>query len=234
MKKLMLSIAVAMSLGNAAMAGGDIAPVTAAPTDTWSGLYLGVQTGYSWGDAHQEMYNRTGNHAATARYDLDGINGGLYAGYNWILGGQWLLGIEGSWSLLDVDDSAHPRPDNGPIRKSETMELTQRWDASACLRLGRVMGDYLPYLTGGVAWAGMNIKSHESGVLAADDDETMTGWTLGLGLEMAIEDDLHLRIQYRYTDYGETTFHPLHNNGGEHSDIRYDAHLVSIGVSYRF
>ena len=119
------------------------------------------------------------------------------------------------------------------------MKTSQDWDASLRLRIGKVMGDYLPYITGGVAWAGMNVKADHGrlGAGIVDDDQTLTGWTIGAGVEMAINENIHARIQYRYTDYGDEDFH--HNLDDPQFDnaygiVDYNSHRVTVGLSYRF
>ena len=78
MKKIVLSMVAAATVSSIAMAGEDIAPV-----DSWSGFYMGLQAGYSWGDADLDAYDS--GHAGTASFDMDGTVAGIYAGYNWLL-----------------------------------------------------------------------------------------------------------------------------------------------------
>ena len=252
MKKIVLSMVTAATMSSVAMAGGDIAPVASAPMDSWSGFYMGLQAGYNWGDADFDVYHEEnngrgradgGDHFAKASLNLDGMTAGFYAGYNWLLSDNWLVGVEGEWNYLDASDSVHPklRGGEGDNEWEEepdlTVKLTQDWEASARLRVGKVMGDYLPYLTGGVAWTSINAKVYNTGEgpngVLMDDDQILVGWTIGAGVEMAISENIHARIQYRYTDYGDETFHDMINEGFSEK-VDYNSHMVTVGLSYRF
>jgi len=241
-----------MAASVAIFAGGDIAPVTPAPMDNWSGFYVGIQGGYLWGDPdivisrdnddpdHPDTYHRTHDVSDT---DVDGFAGGIYAGYNWLLENDWLIGVEGEWNYVSADGTGDliDRHSNDPGGKDGTGKTEQDWDASLRLKVGMVMGDYLPYITGGVAWAKMDMTAYDiDGNEFAHNDTTLTGWTIGAGIEMKISENLHARIQYRYTDYGDDsvdmgsipdTDNELHNY---QADIDYNAHMVMIGLSYRF
>jgi outer membrane immunogenic protein len=83
-------------LGSIALVGSAVAadmpvkaPVYKAPVmviDPWVGPYAGVNIGYSWGNwssnSNQEIFNFE---STTASPKVNGILGGLQAGYNWRL-----------------------------------------------------------------------------------------------------------------------------------------------------
>ena len=96
----------------------------------------------------------------------------------------------------------------------------------------------MPYITGGISWTEINVKEADSkGIysLLINKDKKLLGWTVGTGIELAINRKLHLRLQYRYTDYGRNSFsfkNPWSGNGKV--EIDYNSHTVSIGFSYHF
>src|SRR5712672_2076441 len=100
MKKLFLTIAaLAVLAGHPAGAADMRAPVYKAlpPVyDPWTGGYVGINLGYSWGpwgaSSNQPVFNFE---SLTASPKLNGWLGGFQAGHNWRVNGQWLLGIEG-------------------------------------------------------------------------------------------------------------------------------------------
>src|SRR5262245_40343392 len=100
MKKLFLSIATLATLiaTDPAAAADMRAPVYKAPpvVDPWTGGYVGINVGYSWGpwsaSSNQPVFNFE---SLTASPKLNGWLGGLQAGRNWRMNGQWLLGVEG-------------------------------------------------------------------------------------------------------------------------------------------
>jgi len=200
--------------------------------DGWSGFYVGLQTGGVWGKSDVIYRNGiTQRGYANDHFDLDGLTSGLYGGYNWLLADNWLLGVEGEWNYVVAHDSLLINPQAQPLVRAR---LKENWDASLRLRVGRVMGDFLPYVTGGAAWNRSDLRTcyisdcHEDGM-------TLTGWTVGAGVEMKLTSRLHARIQYRYTDYGSKTVRVIDNPTFK-VDARndYDSHIVSVGLSYRF
>jgi outer membrane immunogenic protein len=241
MKKIVLSMVAAATVSSVAMAGGDIAPVPVTPVDNWSGFYVGLQAGYNWGDADLDAYNdNRGGHVGTASFDVDGMVAGIYAGYNWLLADDWLIGVEGEWNYVDASDATHPIRDNDGMEVDYiTVKVTQDWEASLRARVGKVMGDYLPYITGGIAWTSVNVKADNQGGgnhvgTVVDDDQIFIGWTIGAGVEMAISENLHARVQYRYTDYGDEDFNPLYDDIEGHGNVDYNSHMLTVGLSYRF
>jgi len=230
MKKIVLSLATATLLSGVAVAGGDIVPVAPGPADSWSGFYVGLQAGGIWGDADVDYSD---DEAHTYGLDVDGFMGGIFGGYNWQLIDNWLVGVEGEWNYVNADDTGVVLDGLGQDTGWKTY-VEQDWDASLRLRVGRVMGDYLPYVTGGVAWGHFEVKTYDgnnpgdSGSMSM----TLTGWTLGAGVEMRLSENLHARLQYRYTDYGDDTktIYPPDLT----AKLDYNAHMVTLGISYRF
>ena len=101
MTKLLLTVAAfaALVASHPARAADMRAPVYKAlpPVyDPWTGGYVGINVGYSWGpwgaSSNQSVFNFE---SLTASPKLNGWLGGFQAGHNWRVNGQWLLGIEG-------------------------------------------------------------------------------------------------------------------------------------------
>lgn len=239
MKKLLGSAVAGLLMGSFALAGGDIAPVEPevivppAPmvVDEWSGPYVGLQAGYIWGDADTSSYWDDGSEAFTINgFDVDGFTGGIFAGYNWRLNNDVILGLEGEANYVSADDDIA----FGDQEEGWGAKVKQDWDASLRLRAGKLIGDYLPYITGGIAWAGMKVDGWTSWGSEDHYDDTLAGWTIGAGLEKKINENLHARIQYRYTDYGDDTWELDPSNDPVTGKIDYNAHMLMVGLSYRF
>ncbi len=231
MKRCGLSIVTVMLLSTVSgMAGGSL--VVEPSADEWSGPYIGVQAGYIWGDADVDYDD--GDYSSNG-ISVDGSSVGVYGGYNWVIGNQWLLGLEGDWN----NDSGQGRGKeyfrNGAYDGTSN-KVTQKWDASLRLRAGMVMGKVLPYITGGIAWTRVNAQNiwdlwnHETW----DSYMTLHGWTVGLGVEMALSKNFHLRLQYRHTDYASRTRDVEIGGTVYKQRVNYDTNRVSVGFSYRF
>ncbi|HEV7636180.1 MAG TPA: outer membrane protein [Bradyrhizobium sp.] len=177
--KRMLAIAAAI-LGTTSIASAaDMAvkaPVyRAAPVlDLWSGFYVGANIGYSWGDwradSNQPVYNFE---QLTSRPKVDGVLGGVQAGFNWRVAPQWLFGFEAdiqatgekarqAWidpglppttiipSCLCLPDVFVPRPGNAA---NLSHEWKFPWFGTVRLRAGfSPTPDWLLYVTGGLAY----------------------------------------------------------------------------------
>lgn len=94
LKALLLASTVAVVAATGAKAADAVieqepAPVVIAPTFTWNGAYIGGQIGYGWGKS------RFDDGFDTLELKPDGFLGGLYAGYNFDLGNNVVLGIDG-------------------------------------------------------------------------------------------------------------------------------------------
>ena len=71
--------------------------------DDWIGTYAGLDVGYGWGSVRQFSGTAGGplTHS-TGNTNQDGVLVGGYAGYNWPLSQQWLLGVEGNMDWMDI------------------------------------------------------------------------------------------------------------------------------------
>jgi outer membrane immunogenic protein len=86
------------------------APVIAEPVYGWTGFYVGINGGYSWGRSSTDVsfFNTvTGapivpppGSITSSSFDMNGGVAGGQAGYNWQLNSNWLLGLEADiqWS----------------------------------------------------------------------------------------------------------------------------------------
>jgi outer membrane immunogenic protein len=203
------------------MAGGDIVPVAPAPMDSWSGFYVGIQAGGIWGNADVDIPA----YPSSFSLDPDGFVGGFYAGYNWLLDNNLLIGVEVEGNIISADDEGLSGGGGG-----ETYKVEQNWDIALLARLGMVIDDtYMPYILGGAAWTQLETSYNPAAPGVGSSKDTVNGWTIGAGLEMKLTENLHARVQYRYTDYDTGNFMHLGP-----SSVDYDDHRVTVGISYRF
>jgi len=238
MKKVLLSVTAAVALSGVAMAGGDIAPVAPAPADSWSGFYVGAQFGYVMGDTDVDV--TFGPLLLQSKgMDLNGATEGLFAGYNWKFENDWLVGLEAGMNFMSQNDSSRLyRTSGAPTPLA--IEVKQDWEASIVARVGKVIDDtYLPYLLGGATWT--KLESRYVGSVAPSGfakwkNDTVSGFTLGAGIEAKITENFHARLEYRYNNYGDAhtkhsrTAPPLNTD----ESIDYNSNVVTVGFIYRF
>jgi outer membrane immunogenic protein len=185
-----------------------------------------------------------------------------YLGYNWQFAPLWVAGIEGDFGWADnkstLNGAIYPGG-NFPFyitgRPGDVFTFKSDWDAGLRGRLGYLINpSLLLFATGGVEW--MQIKTDSQcgslsdclpGVFAflfAPQDightTTMTGWTIGGGLEWMWTPEWLLRAEYRYADFGTATFTDTRTNIGfgitqvatYSVDVR--THTALFGIARKF
>ena len=103
--------------------------------------------------------------------------GGLHVGYNWQKHGPWVFGIEGDVGFADDIE----------------------YIATLRGRLGYAAGSTLIYATGGAAFLGVDDAS-------GDDDETITGWVAGGGLEHKLRENVSIGVEGLYYSFDGEDF----------------------------
>jgi outer membrane immunogenic protein len=205
---VLASIAASVSAANAA----DLAvqgPVYKAPPvilSDWSGLYLGIDGGYGWGDIPN--VNGTGIDVK----QTGGLIGG-HVGYNWQFGSV-VVGVEGDYDGADIKQTVSAF---NPSATFKTDEL-----ASARVRLGyTVLPNLLAYGTAGAGW-GHQTLSQTGGTAGY----SQSGWAAGAGLEYKFYGNWSARAEYLHYDFGNGD--PVFSSGDNTVDV------VRGGVSYKF
>ncbi|MFD1703033.1 outer membrane protein [Methylopila henanensis] len=189
------------------------APSVIVPSFTWTGPYIGLQAGYSWGDA---KFRALGGRVSSSP---DGFVVGAYAGYNFQLDGSpVVLGIETDFNYADIDAS---RSVLGLRGRTQT-----DWTGATRARIGYAFDRFLVYGAAGVAYADREVRVRGVG----RDSKTAVGWTVGGGVEYAATDNIAVRAEYRYSDFGKDSF----RIAGARVRSDYDEHRVLVGVSYKF
>jgi len=244
MRKLLLTTAAAVLLSTPTLAA-DLAPMPAEPVAptylpfTWAGPYVGVQVGYGWGDENDnQSFNFPEPDPEPAdEFDMDGFLGGVHAGYNWQMGAL-VLGVEGDveFSTYEGDANFLYESTDPDIIASGNLSMESDWQASLRLRAGFAVDRLLVYATGGVAFADAELSVDGTtegdlvGSFGGSDDQTLIGWTAGVGLEYAFTDNFTARVEGRYADFGEEDF----NIDGQEIEAGFDQWAVRVGVSYKF
>ena len=242
-KYLVADSALALTAASSAQAADVVmnqepAPVVAAPAFSWTGFYAGGQIGGSWSDTDQKIRGHSNVEGFAGRGksfspDPSGFIGGLYAGYNYDLGNNIVIGADTDWVWGDMDES-----DSATYQKGQTGEfkisgkIKEKWAGSTRARIGYSMDRWMPYFAGGVAYAKIDSDAKFSGALNSkvNDSDTLTGYTLGAGVDYAMTDHIILRAEYRYTDFGDKDF----GNKDFKYNVDYKTNDVRVGVAYKF
>jgi opacity protein-like surface antigen len=241
-RKFLLASVGAITLVGPALAADLPPPPPPPPVFSWTGFYLGAQIGYAWGDnAGSVVYASPGG--LFGSYSLgnaaQGVIGGAHAGYNYQIN-QWVLGLEGSVDPTTLLRSVSVLPVDGSTIQGDLRSSIQ---GSIRGRAGFAFDRLLFYGTGGVAFAKFSSDLQLSGIdllgpfyAAGSRSSSRVGWTVGGGVEYAINSYWSVMGEYRYSDFGRITDLPAPTVVG--TSATANRHLaqnqVQVGFSYKF
>jgi len=141
----------------------------------------------------------------TPSFDMSGALGGFDVGCQYQFG-WWLIGVEVDGAVTNKDGQAFDLdPFFNPFFVSQT---TERWMATARLRLGYAADKWLFFITGGGAWSGVEVTVWNSvtPAISAHHKRTLAGWTVGAGWEYALGYGWSWKSEFLYIDYGWQRF----------------------------
>ncbi|WP_342359493.1 outer membrane protein [Terrarubrum flagellatum] len=235
MKKLLLASAALVAISSAAFAadlpsrkGPPPAPVYV-PAFSWTGFYVGLQGGYSWGRVTGTSTTAPGGlFLGSYGYDANGGLFGAHAGYNYQFTPNLVAGIEGDIEWADLKKTGIAS--TGLLAERTKLD----WQGSVRGRFGFALDRALIYATGGVAFADIshNVTTIPGGVSVLNYSDTRAGWTLGGGIEYALTNNITVRGEYRYTDYGRISASNLVT--GVADSKKFTTNAIRAGVSYKF
>lgn len=228
MRKLLLAGLLA-TVSTAAFAADAIVEEPVLPAGfSWTGAYVGAQLGYSWGDADLNYNDPAIPLLRRSSHDPDGFVGGIYLGYNYQLPNNIVLGVDADIAWSGADSAFRTLPD---APRQTAMDV----DYSAALRarLGFAVDRWMPYVAGGLA---VSRATFVYDMLLADAEitDTLVGWTLGGGVEFAATDNLIVRGEYRYADFGDGSANAFAGFPDDQARYNLKSHDVRIGVAYKF
>lgn len=191
----------------------------------WTGLYWGISGGYGWGESTQS-YDRNDNHGLSST-DSEGLMGALTLGYNYHTPGGLLIGLEGDLGLMDISAEDKTVYDGHVFKTSYGP-----WWGTLRGRAGFVSGGTLLYATAGLAFMEIDEVSlgNTPGETAWNED-FKTGWTIGGGLEHALDSNTSIKLEYLHMDFGK-----YEGSSGNSEDYYFDNNvdMVRAGINFRF
>lgn len=229
-----LASILALTVGaNAADAVVDEVPVPVeAEGFSWTGFYAGVHGGYGWADSDISDTGLPPGLSVRSETDLDGFLVGAHAGAQYQFDNNIVLGVEMDVDYRDGDGNGAFFATGIALAPGLSQSVEYNWTGSVRLRAGYAMDRWLPYVTGGFAFADYDTESQLDGVLlGVSSSESSVGWTAGVGAEYAFTDNMIFRAEYRYSDFGDVDVIVL---GALPSEIELRSHDVILGVSYKF
>ncbi|WP_139412818.1 outer membrane protein [Bartonella mastomydis] len=202
--------------------------------DLGSGLILGVETDAVWADREE---SKTARESTLTKKDATFFNDALK---------KAKVELTGQQKFIEDD------------QVTETHSYKEKWSGATRVRIGFAAVDrIMPYVAGGIAYAqvqgiqsvagkGERAKVEQkadggeelpegnkqtidlTGGTWADDTKTMVGFTIGGGVDFAMTDNVLLRAEYRYSDFGKKKF------ANDTREFNYKTNDFRVGVAYKF
>ena len=181
----------------------------------WTGFYVGVNGGYGWGTSDWD--------SPVVSVKPKGWLAGGTLGFNYQMG-SFVWGLEGDYDWADLKDST--------ACGAFTCETKTSWLATARGRVGYAFDRWLPYFTGGAAFG--KVKASNTNPAATGASDTLTGWTVGGGLEYAFLGNWSAKIEYLYVDLGNFNCGVSCSAGVINNNVSFKENVVRAGFNYKF
>ncbi|WP_375625691.1 porin [Bartonella sp. MU37NMGALS] len=185
--------------------------------DLGNGLILGVETDAVWADredskTHSAVIGETG---------LDAFKNELIEAKATPAAGKTIAGI------------------GATDKRVKGTSIKEKWSGATRVRIGFAAVDrIMPYFAGGIAYTQLQVvdflkaEGADGAEIASakvfDASKTMVGFTVGGGIDFAMTDNVLLRAEYRYSDYGKKAFVK------DGDKLAYKTNDFRVGVAYKF
>jgi outer membrane immunogenic protein len=244
MRKLLLATIAACALAAPAYASDLQMPTKAPPSgvlltaERWTGFY-GVGFG-SWDFSSTiDAVSLGSSISDTTPVSSSGFGLGAGLGYRhqfgWaVLGAETDLAKE--W-VTGTSDVLTGRLGRTPFAVQTSEDL--KWFGSTRAVAGVAFSPVLLYATGGLAYGGVggtldgsigSSSLHSSFAASKSVNETRTGWTAGLGTEVALTQSWSVRAEWLYYDLGATTVSLPPGS----ATIPHKGNMLRAGLAYQF
>ena len=160
---------------------------------------------------------------------MNGWLGGVTLGYNWQQG-AWVFGVEGDYSWADVVGTSQTCGGSSPVPHICGTKLESFGTLRG--RIGYAMGatgNWLPYLTGGLALGQLNASDD---LFPSSGSDFRAGWTVGAGVEVGFEQNWTFKVEYLYVDLGSRQMFDI--VPGVPETVSFTANIVRAGINYKF
>jgi outer membrane immunogenic protein len=239
LSRLFAGVAV-VAAGSASAA--DLAPYNKAPLPlpvfSWSGCYVGGQTGLgvghtTWVDVSTPG-DIDGNFAGnTANTDMSGALIGGQIGCDYQYGSAWVLGISGMMAGSNITGTNMDQ-----FNQTWTLRDRVDWFGSVTGRWGYAVDRTLLYVRGGAAWGNNKLEIENSGFNLGTPSATRVGWTLGAGMEWAFAPGLSAFLEANYYGFGTQNIGFVGNAATANTPFTVGSsqniETFQLGVNYHF
>ncbi|QEE11584.1 porin family protein [Bartonella krasnovii] len=185
--------------------------------DLGNGIILGVETDAVWADREESKSSST------------------------VIGTDGLADFKDELTAAKATYASGKKIDDIKTddKRVEGFSLKEKWSGATRVRVGFAAVDrIMPYVAGGIAYTQLQwvdfLKAETAGgtevasAKLSDHSKTFVGFTIGGGVDFAMTDNVLLRAEYRYSDYGKKAF----KKDGD--KVAYRTNDFRVGVAYKF
>jgi outer membrane immunogenic protein len=198
--------------------------IPAAPVFTWTGFYIGLNTGYAFGQS-----NWTSPMGSTGYFNVNGALAGATIGGNYQIG-QIVVGAEGDIDWQNVRGALVGGNCTLPGAVAASCASASNWVGTFRGRIGYAMDRVLLYATGGGAFA--NIKASLNALPWASSTEL--GWSSGVGVEVAMTDNWTAKLEYLAVGFEHASCGLANCFAAPPVSVIFYESTVRGGVNYKF
>jgi opacity protein-like surface antigen len=231
-KKLCVaSVVIAVVASSAAVRAADMQPYAVARVPIavgydWEGFYVGghigaasdhesfIQTDVSYSNLPGGFPSSTSvNTGESGTLGATSVTGGAQIGYNWLISGPLLFGLEADISAAGLSSTTLTSPPGDPQAVAQWNEKLDLY-GSVRARLGWVSGNWLFYGTGGFGWdldkftrtqltapfnpvtpPFLDLNALQGGAVITST-HVRPGWVAGVGAEWAVARTWTVKLEY--------------------------------------
>ena len=225
MKKVLLGGVALMALSTASAVAADLAgqpPYTKAPVPVpapiynWTGVYVGGHIGGAFETGDIGGFVTSG--------DRSSVFGGVQIGYDLQFKPNWVLGIEGQYSGLDLNRS-------GTLGAVSVYDRTRGF-GSVTGRIGYTWGPGLVYVKAGAGFRAPDdlYATFNGAPVPNTSNRQDDGLTVGVGFEYLFAPRWSAKVEYQYYEIIGDNF--TARNVAVNINSNYQT--VKLGINYRF
>jgi outer membrane immunogenic protein len=261
MKKIAISVAaLAISVGSALAAdlpsrkAAPVLPPPPPPAPLWTGFYVGLNAGGTWGDSSATVTSApllagAEGLAAITNGGVRGNNnsgfiGGGQIGYNYQFYNSFLVGLEADiQGLASSGGGGQLTAAVAPLWSAVAVNGSMDYLGTVRGRLGwLVTPTLLVYGTGGFAYGGVTLNTAigtSAGLGSVAFSDTNTGWTAGGGVEWMFMPNWSAKVEYLRYDLGSANQTAFVSALGipymaTTTRARFEGNVVRAGLNYHF
>jgi iron complex outermembrane recepter protein len=205
-------------------------PPPPAPPFSWTGVYLGLNGGYSFGASD---WTRTVLGDSSGNFATSGFLFGGTVGANYQIG-AFVFGVEGDGDWADASGFGTFTTASFCAGACLTSDS---WLATARGRAGYALDRLLVYGTGGAAFGDVRANFSNDPVNSTAE----VGWTVGAGVEVAVAANWTAKAEYLFVDLGDglctadcALQHPRTSPTIPDIAVKFNESLVRAGINYKF